>query len=95
MRIGSVTKTLTATAVLRLADRGLIGLDRPIAAYLPGLVPNGKAITVSGYVSPRKPSSNRPLTGADVVGGVLTVLDATKDYSFVLANGAWTCTLQP
>ncbi len=46
MRIGSVTKTLTATAVLRLADRGLIRLDRPIAAYLPGLVPNGKAITV-------------------------------------------------
>ncbi|MFZ1429186.1 MAG: serine hydrolase domain-containing protein [Geminicoccaceae bacterium] len=46
MRIGSVTKTLTATAVLRLADRGLIHLDRPIAAYLPGLVPNGKAITV-------------------------------------------------
>ena len=46
MRIGSVTKTLTATAVLQLADRGLIGLDRPIERYLPGLVPNGKAITV-------------------------------------------------
>ena len=46
MRIGSVTKTLTATAVLQLADRGLIGLDRPIARYLPGLVPNGKSITV-------------------------------------------------
>ena len=46
MRIGSVTKTLTATAVLQLVDRGLIGLDQPIARYLPGLVPNGRSITV-------------------------------------------------
>jgi D-alanyl-D-alanine carboxypeptidase len=46
MRLGSVTKTFTATAVLQLADRGLIGLDRPIASYLPGIVPNGRAITV-------------------------------------------------
>jgi D-alanyl-D-alanine carboxypeptidase len=40
MRIGSITKTLTATAVLRLADRGLIELDKPIAFYLPGVVQN-------------------------------------------------------
>ena len=46
LRIGSVTKTLTGTAVLQLVDRGLVGLDRPIERYLPGLVPNGRAITV-------------------------------------------------
>ena len=46
MRIGSVTKTLTGTAVLQLVDRGLVGLDRPVERYLPGLVPNGRAITV-------------------------------------------------
>ena len=44
-RIGSVTKTFTATAVLKLVDAGAIGLDDPIAAYLEG-VPNGEAITV-------------------------------------------------
>ena len=46
MRIGSVTKTLTATAVLQLVDKGLVGLDDPIERYLPGVVPNGGAITV-------------------------------------------------
>lgn len=40
MRIGSVTKTLTATAVLRLVDRGIIELDKPIEFYLPGVVQN-------------------------------------------------------
>jgi len=46
MRIGSVTKTLTATAVLQLVDMGLVDLDEPIDTYLPGVVPNGGAITV-------------------------------------------------
>ncbi|MFJ4876922.1 serine hydrolase domain-containing protein [Streptomyces sp. NPDC088745] len=47
-RIGSVTKTFTAAAVLQQAERGTIGLDTPIGAYLPHLVPGspGEAITV-------------------------------------------------
>lgn len=44
-RIGSVTKTFTATAVLQLVDDGKIGLDDPITRYLDG-VPNGQNITV-------------------------------------------------
>ncbi|WP_045691904.1 serine hydrolase domain-containing protein [Streptomyces rubellomurinus] len=44
-RIGSVTKTLTATAVLRLVDQGKVGLDDPISKYVPN-VPNGDKITV-------------------------------------------------
>lgn len=35
--IASLTKVFTATAALRLADAGLIDLDRPAAHYLPGL----------------------------------------------------------
>lgn len=35
---GSITKTLTATAALRLAQQGSLDLDRPIAGYL-GHVP--------------------------------------------------------
>ncbi|WP_233521463.1 serine hydrolase domain-containing protein [Streptomyces triticagri] len=47
-RVGSVTKTFTAAAVLRQAERGRIDLDAPIARYLPKLVPGerGDAITV-------------------------------------------------
>lgn len=45
-RIGSVTKTFTATVLLQLVGEGRVGLDDPIERYLPGLVPNGQAITV-------------------------------------------------
>lgn len=41
-RIGSVTKTFTVTALMRLAERGELSLDDPIERYVPGL-PNGDA----------------------------------------------------
>jgi CubicO group peptidase (beta-lactamase class C family) len=36
-RIGSISKTMTATAVVQLADRGRIRLDRDVNAYLRGV----------------------------------------------------------
>jgi D-alanyl-D-alanine carboxypeptidase len=45
MRIGSVTKTFTGTAVLQLVDQGRIRLSDPISRYVDG-VPNGDAITL-------------------------------------------------
>ncbi|WP_131741634.1 serine hydrolase domain-containing protein [Actinomadura roseirufa] len=49
-RIGSVTKSFTATRVLQLADRGAISLDAPVDRYLPGLIDrngfDGREITV-------------------------------------------------
>ncbi|MEV4878457.1 serine hydrolase domain-containing protein [Streptomyces cyaneofuscatus] len=47
-RVGSITKTFTAAAVLQQAENGRIGLDAPIGRYLPKLVPGarGDAITV-------------------------------------------------
>ncbi|KUL49495.1 hydrolase [Streptomyces sp. NRRL F-4489] len=47
-RIGSITKTFTAVAVLQEVGKGRIALDAPIARYLPDLVPGerGQAITV-------------------------------------------------
>ncbi|NRQ37198.1 beta-lactamase family protein [Nonomuraea sp. NN258] len=45
-RIGSVTKAFVATVVLQLADEGRLTLDDPIERHLPGLVPQGDAITV-------------------------------------------------
>ncbi|WP_035804887.1 serine hydrolase domain-containing protein [Kitasatospora mediocidica] len=45
MRIGSETKTFTATAVLELVDQGLVGLDDPISRYIDG-VPDGDNISI-------------------------------------------------
>ncbi|WP_433258528.1 serine hydrolase domain-containing protein [Streptosporangium sp. CA-135522] len=47
-RVGSITKTFTAAAVLQQVESGQIGLDTPIGHYLPKLVPGerGDAITV-------------------------------------------------
>ncbi|MFB6807959.1 serine hydrolase domain-containing protein [Streptomyces sp. NPDC056387] len=47
-RVGSITKTFTAAAVLQQVESGRIGLDTPIGRYLPHLVPGerGDAITV-------------------------------------------------
>ncbi|MFE4695861.1 serine hydrolase domain-containing protein [Streptomyces sp. NPDC056738] len=44
-RIGSITKTFTATVILELVDEGRIKLDAPVSRYLRG-VPNGRNITV-------------------------------------------------
>ncbi|MGV9287452.1 serine hydrolase domain-containing protein [Streptomyces sp. NPDC003719] len=47
-RVGSITKTFTAAAVLQQVESGRIGLDTPIGRYLPELVPGerGEAVTV-------------------------------------------------
>jgi D-alanyl-D-alanine carboxypeptidase len=45
-RIGSVTKTFTATLVLQLVGDGRIALDAPVERYLPGLLPYRQKITV-------------------------------------------------
>jgi CubicO group peptidase (beta-lactamase class C family) len=36
-RIGSTTKTITATTVMRLVEQGLLDLDAPVRTYLPDL----------------------------------------------------------
>lgn len=45
-RVGSVTKTFVAAVVLQLVDEGKVSLDDTVERWLPGLVPNGAAITV-------------------------------------------------
>jgi D-alanyl-D-alanine carboxypeptidase len=45
-KVGSITKTVVATAVLQLAGEGRLTLDDPVARWLPGLVPNGRRITI-------------------------------------------------
>ncbi|WP_067564118.1 serine hydrolase domain-containing protein [Nocardia acidivorans] len=52
-RVGSITKTFTAAAVLQQVDNGAVDLDTPIGHYLPRLVPGerGRAITVRMLIS--------------------------------------------
>ncbi len=45
MRMGSITKTFTATVILQLVDQHKLGLDDPVGKYQPE-VPNGKHITI-------------------------------------------------
>ena len=53
MRIGSLTKTPTATAILQLVDQHLVDLAEPIESYLPCVVPNSGAITVRQLLNMR------------------------------------------
>jgi D-alanyl-D-alanine carboxypeptidase len=45
VRIGSITKTLTATVILQLVDEGKLRLEEPVNRYL-SEVPNGENITM-------------------------------------------------
>ncbi|MGK3960748.1 serine hydrolase domain-containing protein [Sorangium sp. So ce118] len=55
-RVGSITKTLTAAAILRLRDEGRLSIDAPAARYLPAL---------AGVVYPTRDS--RPMTLRDLL----------------------------
>lgn len=50
LRIGSVTKTFTSTAVLILSDEGRLSLDDPLSKYLPGF-PLAERVTLRQLLS--------------------------------------------
>ncbi len=45
-RIGSLSKTFTATIILQLVQEGRFSLDDKLASLLPGLIPSGGQISV-------------------------------------------------
>ena len=47
-RVGSITTSFVATAILQQVEAGRVGLDAPVGAYLPGLMPGrlGEQVTV-------------------------------------------------
>jgi D-alanyl-D-alanine carboxypeptidase len=45
-RVGSITKTFVSVVVVQLAAEGVLRLDDPVEKWLPGVVPNGQAITL-------------------------------------------------
>jgi CubicO group peptidase (beta-lactamase class C family) len=50
-QIGSVTKTLTAAAVLSASTQGVIALDKPVSTYVTGLTPCVGAPTLTQLLS--------------------------------------------
>ena len=50
VRIASVTKTFTATAILQLVDQGKLSLDDTLASFIDG-IPNGDRITIRHLLS--------------------------------------------
>ncbi|MCZ6855334.1 MAG: serine hydrolase, partial [Gammaproteobacteria bacterium] len=71
-RIASVSKQFTATAVLLMADDGLIDLDKDIRTYLPALVDYGTKVTIRamlGHVSGIPDYEAALVTGDDIEAG--------------------------
>jgi CubicO group peptidase (beta-lactamase class C family) len=93
MRIASVTKPITAAAVLVLRDRGLVELDAPIARYLPDAPAGWSKVTVRQLLSHRTKLGeysdgpaydarrHRPATAAELWKAVVAVpMRAEPDY---------------
>jgi D-alanyl-D-alanine carboxypeptidase len=57
-RVGSVTKTFTATIVLQLAAEGRLHLGDRLERYLPGVVPDGEKITIRDLLNHRSGLAN-------------------------------------
>jgi D-alanyl-D-alanine carboxypeptidase len=57
-RVGSVTKTFTATIVLQLVDEGKLRLSDPVARFLRGLVPAARGITIRELLQHRSGLAN-------------------------------------
>jgi CubicO group peptidase (beta-lactamase class C family) len=70
--IGSIGKTFTAVAVLRLADEGALNLDAPVAEYLP-------------WFAVPQPAGAPPITIAHLLShtaGIVAGIDATPEAAF-------------
>ncbi|MBL1078383.1 beta-lactamase family protein [Nocardia sp. 2] len=70
-RVGSITKTFTAAAVLRLADEGKLSLDDHLSRYVDG-IPNGDTITLRDLLGMRGgvyPYNRNPEFAPQVLAG--------------------------
>lgn len=72
-RIASNTKTMTAAAIVLLAQDGRLGLDDPVSKYIEG-VPGGEAITVADLLKMRS-----GLPDSTDAPAFLAVLDSDPD----------------
>ncbi|TDD46077.1 class A beta-lactamase-related serine hydrolase [Nonomuraea terrae] len=93
LRIGSVSKSFTAFAVLRLVDEGRVGLDTPVKRYLPDFALS-EAITVRHLLSHTSGLPNPVIVGparsleeaADRIGDWSLSAKPGTSYAYSNAN---------
>jgi CubicO group peptidase (beta-lactamase class C family) len=95
--IGSVTKVMTAAAVVELAERGLLDLDDPVGRHLPSLpaavggVTLRQLLTHTGGLGTTHGQDDDPLTrdaALDVIGGQELLFEPGARYAY--SNSGYT-----
>jgi CubicO group peptidase (beta-lactamase class C family) len=86
-RIASLTKSFTATAVLRLRDEGKVTLDAPAASYVPELKTLSGPTRDSGPVTVRHLLTNASGLPYDDEWGVVSFGTSAEDLTRMLATG--------
>jgi D-alanyl-D-alanine carboxypeptidase len=85
-RVGSITKTFTATLVLRLVEAGVISLDDTVERWLPGRLPDGAGalITVRNLLQHRSGLQDAPF----IFAGLFSVAGPPGTFYYANANYA-------
>jgi CubicO group peptidase (beta-lactamase class C family) len=85
VNVWSTTKTVTSLAVLMLADRGLVDLDAPVAAYWPEFAANGKEQVLVRHLM----SHSSGVSGWDAPFALADVYDLERSTALLAAQAPW------
>ena len=85
VNVWSTTKTVTSLAVLMLADRGLVDLDAPVAAYWPEFAANGKEQVLVRHVM----SHSSGVAGWDAPFALADMYDRERSTALLAAQAPW------
>jgi CubicO group peptidase (beta-lactamase class C family) len=85
VNVWSTTKTVTSLAVLMLADRGLVDLDAPVAAYWPEFAANGKEQVLIRHLM----SHSSGVSGWDTPFALTDMYDLERSTALLAAQAPW------
>lgn len=85
VNVWSTTKTVTSLAVLMLADRGLVDLDAPVAAYWPEFAANGKEQVLVRHVM----SHSSGVSGWNAPFALTGLYDLERSTALLAAQAPW------
>jgi CubicO group peptidase (beta-lactamase class C family) len=85
VNVWSTTKTVTSLAVLMLADRGLVDLDAPVAAYWPEFAANGKEQVLVRHLM----SHSSGVAGWNAPFALTDTYDLERSTALLAAQAPW------
>jgi CubicO group peptidase (beta-lactamase class C family) len=85
VNVWSTTKTVTSLAVLMLADRGLVDVDAPVAAYWPEFAANGKEQVLVRHVM----SHSSGVAGWEAPFALTDMYDRERSTALLAAQAPW------